>query len=443
MAIRHARGRVGFGAPALGWSSGLRRHGTPSPAAALTENIQLFWYFEILALVHGRVGLALRGSLRRFASLLLLTSLLWPLGGIAGADSPVVRAVLFYSPACGACHKVMTEDLPPLLERYGDRLQIIAVNTADLSGGALYDSTTELYDIPAERQGVPRLVVGDVVLVGALEIPEQFPALIEQYLAAGGVDWPAIPGLEEAVASVQAVQATATPAAGSAGQPTPIETATTPTPSVLLAAGDSDTWQARFQRDAVGNGLSVAVLAGMVAAVVWVVTWRPWRAWGMPGPAVRSWRDWAVPLLAVAGLAVASYLAYVEIRQVHAVCGPMGDCNSVQQSEYALLFGVIPIGVLGVAGYVAILVAWAVYRLGKGWLVRWAGMALCLMAAGGTLFSMYLTFLEPFVIGATCSWCLSSAVIMTLLLLVTAPLCRTASPRAAQATRRSARRARS
>ena len=40
------------------------------------------------------------------------------------------------------------------------------------------------------------------------------------------------------------------------------------------------------------------------------------------------------------------------------------------------------------------------------------------MTAGGVLFSIYLTFLEPFVIGATCAWCLSSAVIMTLLLLL-------------------------
>jgi uncharacterized membrane protein len=31
----------------------------------------------------------------------------------------------------------------------------------------------------------------------------------------------------------------------------------------------------------------------------------------------------------------------------------------------------------------------------------------------GTGSSVYLTFLEPFVIGATCAWCLTSAVLMT------------------------------
>jgi uncharacterized membrane protein len=41
-------------------------------------------------------------------------------------------------------------------------------------------------------------------------------------------------------------------------------------------------------------------------------------------------------------------------------------------------------------------------------------VALLGVTGSGTLFSMDLT-LEPFVIGATCLWCLSSAVIMTTL----------------------------
>jgi len=377
--------------------------------------------------------LANRHWLRGFTLLLILTSLLCHLGGAAGADSPVVRAVLFYSPTCPACHKVIEEYLPPLFETYGDRLQIIAVNTAEPSGGMLYDVVTGLYDIPADRLGVPRLVVGDVALVGWVEISEQFPVLIERLLASGGVDWPAIPGLLEGLATAQAAPPTQAPATAPAGEPTAEAATATPTPALITAGGDAGSWRTRFGRDPLGNGLSVAVLVGMVVAVIWVLAWRPGRPWVLPRRASPSWRDWAVPLLALVGLAVAGYLAYVETQQVHAVCGPVGDCNSVQQSEYALLFGVIPIGVLGVAGYLAILAAWAVLRLARGWLAQWAGLALCLLAAGGTLFSMYLTFLEPFVIGATCSWCLTSAVTMTLLLLATAPLCRTAKRRAQRA----------
>jgi uncharacterized membrane protein len=40
------------------------------------------------------------------------------------------------------------------------------------------------------------------------------------------------------------------------------------------------------------------------------------------------------------------------------------------------------------------------------------------MTVFGVLFSLYLTFLEPFVIKAVCMWCITSAVIMTLLLLL-------------------------
>jgi len=45
-------------------------------------------------------------------------------------------------------------------------------------------------------------------------------------------------------------------------------------------------------------------------------------------------------------------------------------------------------------------------------------LAMGVMVVFGVLFSIYLTFLEPFVIGTTCIWCLSTAVVMTLLLWV-------------------------
>jgi uncharacterized membrane protein len=115
---------------------------------------------------------------------------------------------------------------------------------------------------------------------------------------------------------------------------------------------------------------------------------------------------------------VAGYLAYVEIRDVPAVCGPVGDCNAVQNSPYALLLGFLPVGLLGVLGYVVILVAWLWARLNWGGLARWATMALFGLTLFGTLFSLYLTCLEVFVIRAVCSWCLTSAVLMTLLLLL-------------------------
>ena len=70
---------------------------------------------------------------------------------------------------------------------------------------------------------------------------------------------------------------------------------------------------------------------------------------------------------------------------------------------------------LGVVGYIAMLLTWLVSRFGSERIASLASLALLGMTLVGTLFSIYLTFLEPFMIGATCAWCLSSAVIMTAL----------------------------
>ncbi len=352
---------------------------------------------------------------------LLLLAAGWP----AYADEPVVRAVIFYSPSCAHCHQVITQDLPPLTEKYGDQLQIIGVNVADAGGQALYQAALQRFNVPAERYGVPSLIIADVVLVGSLEIPQQLPGLIEQYLAQGGVEWPDIPGLPEAIAAAETAPTVtpqaATPDASPSSAPTTEATATpalpqptsTAAPTGLIIADDHPpSLGEKIARDPAGNALAIVVLLGMVCVVGYVgVTFQHLAA----KPAL-AWQVWAIPLLSLLGLGVAGYLAFVETQQVAAMCGPVGDCNTVQQSEYALLFGFLHVGVLGVIGYVAILIAWLASRYGRGRLAQLAPAALFAMTLFGALFSIYLTFLEPFVIGATCAWCLSSAVVMTALL---------------------------
>jgi uncharacterized membrane protein/thiol-disulfide isomerase/thioredoxin len=344
------------------------------------------------------------------------------------AAPAVVRAVLFYSPTCGHCHQVMTEDLPPLIEKYGDQLQVIGINVTEQQGQALFHAAAERYHL--EQLGVPTLIVGDVVLVGSLEIPEKFPGLIEKYLAQGGVDWPDIPGLDEALAAAQ-LTPTATPAptltivpaptstiVAVAAMPSPAPTQTAIAPELILSTEPLANLSARLARDPAGNALAIVVLLGMIFVVGYVVS----TLWSgrSNGRLVYASRGWVIPALCLIGFIVAAYLSYVETAQVEAVCGPVGDCNTVQQSEYARLFGVIPIGLLGLIGYVLIVVAWITGRRGSGRLADLATAALFGMSLFGTLFSIYLTFLEPFVIGATCVWCLSSAVVMTALLWLTA-----------------------
>ena len=341
-------------------------------------------------------------------------------GPSAQVPSPeaVVHAVLFYSPTCGHCHHVITEVLPPLFEQYGEQLYIVGVDVTQSSGQALFRATLQYFKL--ESSGVPFLAIGDAYLIGSVDIPGKLPGLIEQYLAEGGVGWPAIPGLVEAMEAAEAAQTAQapTPAPTLEAAPTDVTStevvsmpAATPTPAGMILTGDTNAspW-ARLVSDPAGNGLALVVLAGMLFSMVWgVILFRR-----SSGEWVQPW-VWITPVLCVVGLGVAGYLAYVETAHVEAVCGPVGDCNTVQQSEYARLFGAIPIGILGIAGYVMILLAWGIARSAKRRLAVYASLAIFGMAAFGVLFSVYLTFLEPFVIGATCAWCLTSAILMTAL----------------------------
>ena len=390
--------------------------------------------------------------MNRLLRILLILAILVPITAPAAADDgSIVRAVLFYSPSCGHCHKVIQEDLPPLYEKYntqeewlfvgeppgeetselppvtglmGDVLQILYINTATPLGGELFGNALSQFQIPESRYGVPNLFIGETSLVGSLEIPELFPGLIDEALEQGGIAWPDIPGLEEAIAALVPfpdVEPTAeepgdgTPAA--AGNQTEVAPTGEPSPTSVVDFNPGDlSVREKFQLDPVGNSLSVVVLIGMVISLaVMAVRWR-----GQEKTKARAKLGWVVPVLALVGLFVAGYLAFIESTGAEAVCGPVGDCNTVQQSEYAFLFGVISVGLIGLLSYIAIIGAWLIDRWGSERLADLAQAAIFLMTFVGTLFSMYLTFLEPFVIGATCAWCLTSAVVITTLMLISA-----------------------
>jgi uncharacterized membrane protein len=119
----------------------------------------------------------------------------------------------------------------------------------------------------------------------------------------------------------------------------------------------------------------------------------------------------AAIVLAVLGLGVAAYLTYVHYEGVRPVCGLGGNCEKVQTSEWSKLAGV-PVALLGLLGYAAILGSLFVDR-------EEALIAGALIALVGFGFSAYLTYRELFTIDAICPWCVASAIIMTLLAIVT------------------------
>lgn len=141
-----------------------------------------------------------------------------------------------------------------------------------------------------------------------------------------------------------------------------------------------------------------------------------------------------IGVLALLGLLVALYLALYELQFSESLVCPDAGCDTVNSSPWVFLFGV-PIAVIGLSGYSAILLVDLVWmkrrRLVGGtsprrprwsqkapWLYNaLAAVPIRAVLVGlswfGFLFSLFLTYLELFVIHAICTWCMISAVLMT------------------------------
>ncbi len=328
------------------------------------------------------------------------------IANFAHAQTPVVQAILFYSPTCPHCHDVMQNVLPPLKKAYGDQLQLLGIDTSKPSGAELYRSALEEFAPPDTTPFVPALLIGDVLTIGAENIRAQFPAQIEEGFAAGGVGWPDFPGLQQAVPDLPS---SAGPSAGATAA-APLEDVGTG--DILITDPLAEESPSR------SNGYIAAwlVMAGMIVALGYAL-WRLMTTRRLRVDNTIRLRHWAIPILALVGIGVASYLAYVEITNVSAVCGPVGDCNAVQSSSHAVIFG-IPVALLGFLFYLAILGLWAMIRF-MSHSPTWTSTVLLLLTVAGTLFSIYLTALELFVIEAVCAWCLTSAVVTTAIMIIT------------------------
>ena len=115
--------------------------------------------------------------------------------------------------------------------------------------------------------------------------------------------------------------------------------------------------------------------------------------------------------LGVLGLGISVYLTILHYEGGSPVCLAGGEsCATVQESEYADLAG-IPVPLIGVFGYLTISAAAAI----PGDPGRFLGVFAGLVGVG---FSIYLTYLELFVIEAICQWCVASAVVIALALAI-------------------------
>jgi uncharacterized membrane protein len=114
-------------------------------------------------------------------------------------------------------------------------------------------------------------------------------------------------------------------------------------------------------------------------------------------------------VLAAIGVGLAGYLTYVHYSGVTPPCSIKGNpCSQVQKSRYSELAGV-PVALIGLIGYIVILGSLLAPESERS---RFATAAITL---GGFGFSAYLTYREVFTLHKICEWCVSSAILLTIM----------------------------
>jgi uncharacterized membrane protein len=119
-------------------------------------------------------------------------------------------------------------------------------------------------------------------------------------------------------------------------------------------------------------------------------------------------------LVALAGLFVAAYLTLYKMGVIGTLTCSVGSCETVQLSRWATLLG-LPVAAWGV-GYYAVVFALTLAAVQDRFAEsRVLSLALVILTTWGLIFSVWLTYLELFVIHAICQWCVVSAVLAAVL----------------------------
>ena len=128
----------------------------------------------------------------------------------------------------------------------------------------------------------------------------------------------------------------------------------------------------------------------------------------------------AIAVLSLAGFFVAFYLLAHHLGWVGSLMCGVGDCATVQASKWAKM-GPLPVPLLGVGGYVALLAVSLFGIQPAGTDSRVVSLVLLAFATVAFGLSIWFTYLEAFVIHAWCQWCVVSAILCTLIFLAALP----------------------
>jgi uncharacterized membrane protein len=133
--------------------------------------------------------------------------------------------------------------------------------------------------------------------------------------------------------------------------------------------------------------------------------------------------NWALRLiiiLSLVGLAIAVYLMITYAQGQTPYCAGSDGCATVQNSEYVTIIkGLLDIPTFGVIGYIILLMLTFLRGRVKQQIEFYLPLLTYGAALIGFLYSaVYLTGLEAFVIHAWCYWCVTTAILMTIIFIL-------------------------
>jgi uncharacterized membrane protein len=124
-----------------------------------------------------------------------------------------------------------------------------------------------------------------------------------------------------------------------------------------------------------------------------------------------------VATLALAGIFISLYLTLYKLGIIGELSCSIGSCETVNTSKWSRFLG-LPVAAWGLLFYLDVFAVALIGTFPRFEDERVISVVLVAQAAVGVLFSAWLTYLELGVIHAICIWCVTSAVIVTLVLLV-------------------------
>ena len=129
-----------------------------------------------------------------------------------------------------------------------------------------------------------------------------------------------------------------------------------------------------------------------------------------------KWLYRASVALVIVGLLVSIYMTVYKLTSNNAMCLGSGDCSTVNASRFSEVNG-IPVAVIGVLGYLAIL-ATLFFENRNNFLKQNGTLLIFGMALAGFIFTVWLIYVEVAILKALCPFCVTSQTAMTIIFIL-------------------------